>query len=133
MKGCESRTMFETKRFLQALGLSLLVAVFVSIILGIIQFQHYVLFIIIQLLAFYGSMGFFAVFFNSKTPFTASYLGALIIAVLNLLFSNFVFNIMVFVNPASVNSVLSFAVLTSLFVTGITLFFKNRNERFANV
>ena len=126
-------SMFETKKFLQALGLSLLIAIFVSIILGIIQFEYYALFLLIQMFAFYGTMGFFAVIFNPKTPFIASYLGALIIAVLNLLFSNFVFDIMVFINPASINNILSFAVMTALLVTAVTLFFKNRNERIANV
>ncbi|MCG7344230.1 hypothetical protein MHZ92_08800 [Sporosarcina sp. ACRSL] len=126
--------MFETKKFLQAVGLSLLISVVVSTILGLVQFEHQMVFLIIQMLSFYGTMGFFAVVFNPKTPFIASYLGALIIAMLNILFANFVFGIWMFVNPTSINNILSFAVLTALSVTSITLFIKNRSgERFADV
>lgn len=125
--------MFELKSFLQAVGLSLLISLIISIILGLIQFENYTLFLFIQMLSFYGTMGFFAVFFNPKTPFIASYLGAVIIALLNILFSNFVFGIWMFVNPASINNILSFAVITALCVTAITLFIRNRNGRFADV
>lgn len=125
--------MFELKSFLQAVGLSLLISLIISIILGLIQFENYTLFLFIQMLSFYGTMGFFAVFFNPKTPFIASYLGAVIIALLNILFSNFVFGIWMFVNPASINNILSFAVMTALCVTAITLFIRNRNGRFADV
>lgn len=125
--------MFELKKFLQAVGLSLLISLIISIFLGLIQFENYALFLMIQMLSFYGTMGFFAVLFNPKTPFTASYLGAVIIALLNILFSNFVFGIWMFVNPASINNILSFAVLTALTVTAITVFIRNRNGRFADV
>lgn len=125
--------MFDLKSFLQAVGLSLLISLIISIILGLIQFENYTLFLFIQMLSFYGTMGFFAVFFNPKTPFIASYLGAVIIALLNILFSNFVFGIWMFVNPTSINNILSFAVITALCVTAITLFIRNRNGRFADV
>lgn len=125
--------MFDVKKFMQAIGLSLLLSIIVSVILGLIQFDNSIAFLIIQMLAFYGSMGFFAVIFNPKTPFTASYIGALIIAMLNILFSNFVLGVWVFINPASINNMLSFAVLMALSVTAITLFIKNRSGRLADV
>ncbi|WP_252502255.1 hypothetical protein [Sporosarcina sp. Marseille-Q4943] len=125
--------MFETKKFLQAIGLSLLISVVLSFILGLIQFEHQSVFLLIQMLSFYGTMGFFAVVFNPKTPFTASYIGALIIAMLNILFANYVFGVWMFVNPSSINKILSFAVITALSVTAVTLLIKNRSERFADV
>ena len=125
--------MFDLKKFLQTVGLSLLISILISVAFGFFEFDNYAVYLTIQMLSFYGTVGFFAVVFNPRTPFTASYLGALIIAVLNILFANYVFGIWMFVNPAGINSSLSYAVITALSVTAITVFIKNKSERYADV
>jgi hypothetical protein len=128
IKKCRCKKVFNTIKFIQALGASVLVTIVVSFIIGFIPIESYGLFLFIQTLITYGSMGFFAAKWNPKTPYTAAYLGALIISVCSLLLSHYVFNIFVFTNPDGVASSLSLAVVVSLFVAFLSTFIPSKRE-----
>ena len=120
--------MFNTIKFLQALGASLLVTIIVSFIIGFIPINSINLFVFIQLLLTYGAMGYFAAKWNPQTPYTAAYLGALVIAVASFLLSHYVFNILVFTDPEGIARSLTFAVLTSLLAAYIYTVIRTRRE-----
>ena len=120
--------MFNTIKFLQALGASLLVTIVVSFIIGFIPMNGMNLFLLIQMVLTYGSMGYFASKMTPQTPYTAAYLGALIISVISLLLSHYVFNILVFTDPQGIARSLSLAVLTSLLVSYIFTVIRAKRE-----
>ena len=120
--------MFNPIKFIQALGASLLVTIVLSFIIGFIPMKSMNLFFLIQMVLTYGSMGFFASRWNPQTPYTAAYLGAVIISVMSLLLSHYVFNILVFTDPAGISRSFSLAVLTSLLVSYICTVIRTRRE-----
>lgn len=120
--------MFETKKFLQILGISILITVITSIAMGLGRIENYLLFLIIQWLITYGSLGVLSAIWMSKTPYFSAYLGAVVISLLNILFSYFVFNIMVFVDPNGIYRSLSWAVILALTASFITKFLVSRTK-----
>ncbi len=121
--------MFHTKKFLQIVGVSMINTFLISFLLGLINFDSYVVFLIIQLLVTYGTIGILSVLWLPQTPYIAAYLGATSIALLNILFSYYIFNIMVFADPAAINRSMSWAVITSILFAYITKLIKRKNER----
>jgi hypothetical protein len=121
--------MFQTKKFLQIVGISMINTFLISFVLGLINFDSYVVFLIIQLLVTYGTIGILSVLWLPQTPYTAAYLGATSIALLNILFSYYIFNIMVFADPSAINRSMSWAVITSILFVYITKLIKSKNER----
>jgi hypothetical protein len=121
--------MFQTKKFLQIVGISMINTFLISFVLGLINFDSYVVFLIIQLLVTYGTIGILSVLWLPQTPYTAAYLGATSIALLNILFSYYIFNIMVFADPSAINRSMSWAVITSVLFVYITKLIKSKNER----
>lgn len=121
--------MFQTKKFLQIIGISMINTFLISFVLGLINFDSYVMFLIIQLLVTYGTIGILSVLWLPQTPYTASFLGATSIALLNILFSYYIFNIMVFADPSAINRSMSWAVITSILFAYITKLVKSKNER----
>jgi hypothetical protein len=121
--------MFQTKKFLQIVGISMINTFLISFVLGLINFDSYVVFLIIQLLVTYGTIGILSVLWLPQTPYTAAYLGATSIALLNILFSYYIFNILVFADPSAINRSMSWAVITSILFVYITKLIKSKNER----
>jgi hypothetical protein len=121
--------MFQTKKFLQIVGISMINTFLISFVLGLINFDSYVVFVIIQLLVTYGTIGILSVLWLPQTPYTAAYLGATSIALLNILFSYYIFNIMVFADPSAINRSMSWAAITSILFVYITKLIKSKNER----
>lgn len=119
--------MFNTIKFFQALGASMLLTIVLSFLLGFIPMDSYGLFIVIQTVLTYGSTGFFTAKWNAETPYTAAFLGAIVIAFISFMVSHFVFNILVFANPEGIARSLSYAVIVSLlFAGGTDLIHKKR-------
>lgn len=121
--------MFQTKKFLQIVGISMINTFLISFVLGLINFDSYVVFVIIQLLVTYGTIGILSVLWLPQTPYTAAYLGATSIALLNILFSYYIFNIMVFADPSAINRSMSWAAITSILFVYITKLIKSKSER----
>ncbi len=91
--------MFDAKGFIQALGISILLTVIVSFIIGTIQVLAMEWTIIISFLVSYISIGIFGPMWNRKAPYFAAFLGGITLTVINFLFSIFVLRIPVFLNP----------------------------------
>lgn len=119
---------FDTMKFFQAVGVSILLTIVISFLLGFIPIESYGVFLFIQTILTYGSMGFFAAKWNTKTPFTAAYLGAVIIAIISFILSHFIFNILVFSNPEGIARSLSYAVIVSLLFAAATVFIRKKRE-----
>ncbi|RHW39910.1 hypothetical protein D1B33_03420 [Lysinibacillus yapensis] len=104
-----------------------MLTIVISFLLSFIPMESYGLFLLIQTILTYGSVGLFAAKWNPETPYTAAYLGAIMIAFISFLLSHFVFNILVFADPEGIARSLSYAVIVSLlFACGTDLFRKKR-------
>ncbi|QCR31542.1 hypothetical protein [Lysinibacillus sp. SGAir0095] len=120
--------MFNAIKFFQAIGASFLVTVIVSFLLGFFQIGHFGFFLFLQTIITYGSMGFFASKWNSETPYTAAYLGAVIMSFISILLSHFVFHIYIFTDPNGIARSMSIAVLVSLLVAYICTLIRTKRE-----
>ncbi|MFX3673027.1 MAG: hypothetical protein ACE3JQ_01085 [Paenisporosarcina sp.] len=118
--------MFNMKKFLQVIGVSIIINVIFSIVMGLSNMENYLLFVFVQMVVTYGSLGVFSVMWVPKTPYISAYLGAVIISLLNILFAYYVFNIMVFVDPEGINRSMSWAVILALITAFITNFVMNK-------
>ena len=70
--------MFNLKNFLQAVGASILLTIVVSFLLGFINLGSYGVFLFVQTILTYGSIGYFSAKWNRETPYTAAYFGAIL-------------------------------------------------------
>ncbi len=120
--------MFNLKNFLQAVGASILFTITVSFLLGFINLGNFWVYFSIQTIITYGSMGYFAAKWNRETPYSAAYFGAIIIALISFIISNYVFNIAVLLDSEAIGSSLSYAVIISLLFAAITVPILNRRE-----
>ena len=120
--------MFNLKNFLQAVGASILLTIFISFLLGFIDLGSFGVFMFVQTIITYGSIGYFAAKWNRETPYTAAYFGAIAIALISFVISNYVFNIAVLVDSEAIGSSLSYAVIVSLIFAAITVPIQNRGE-----
>lgn len=118
--------MFNTKEFLHVMGFSIIINVIFSIVMGLSNVENYLLFVIVQMIVTYGSLGVLSVIWVPKTPYISAYLGAVIISLLNILFAYYVFNIMVFLDPEGINRSLSWAVIVALSTAFITKYVVNQ-------
>jgi len=120
--------MFNLKNFLQAVGASILLTIFISFILGFIDLGSYGMFLFVQSILTYGSVGYFSAKWNRETPYTAAYFGAIVIALISFIISNYVFNIAILLDSEGIGSNLSYAVIVSLIFAAITVPIQNRRE-----
>lgn len=120
--------MFNTKKFLQAVGISILITITVAFLLGFLPMVPYGIYMAILVIASYGSMGYFAARWNVDTPYTAAFLGAVLISIMNLLISDLVFNIAVFLDPDGIGRSLSLAVTVSLLFAAATMFIRSKEK-----
>ena len=82
----------------------------------------------VQTILTYGSIGYFAAKWNRETPYTAAYFGAIVIALISFIISNYVFNIAILLDSEGIGSNLSYAVIVSLIFAAITVPIQNRRE-----
>lgn len=120
--------MFNIIKFLQAVGASLLVTIGLSFIIGFIPMASFGLFLFMQTLLAYGSMGYFAAKWNPDTPYSAAYFGSFILCLINLLVSHYVFNIFVFTDPEGISRSMTLAVLISLLFAYIFTAIRTKRE-----
>ncbi len=120
--------LFNTMKFFQTIGASILLTIAISFLLGFIPIESYGLFLFIQTVLTYGSLGILAAIWNGETPYTAAYLGAIVIVFISFLVSHFVFNILVFADPEGVARSLSYAVIVSLLFAVATVFIRKKRE-----
>jgi len=120
--------LFHTIKFFQTIGVSILLTIVISFLLGFIPIESYGLFLFIQTILTYGSIGFFAAIWNPETPYTAAYLGAIVIVFISFLVSHFVFNILVFADPQGIGMNLSYAVIVSLLFAAATVVIRKKRE-----
>jgi len=120
--------MFNLKNFLQAVGASILLTIFISFLLGFIDLGRFGVFMFVQTILTYGSIGYFAAKWNRETPYTAAYFGAIVIALISFIISNYVFNIAILLDSEGIGSNLSYAVIVSLIFAAITVPIQNRRE-----
>ena len=120
--------MFNLKNFLQAVGASILLTIFFSFLLGFIDLGSFGVFMFVQTILTYGSIGYFAAKWNRETPYTAAYFGAIVITLISFIISNYVFNIAVLLDSEGIGSSLSYAVIVSLIFATITVPIQNRRE-----
>lgn len=120
--------MFQTKKFLQMLGIAIISTFFLSILMGLLNFDGYTIFITLQLLITYGTIGVLSVFWLPDTPYISAYLGAITMSLLNILFSYYIFNVLIFADPTGINSSMSWAVIVSMVFAFSTKFIISKQE-----
>ena len=98
----------------------------ISFLLGVLNVENYALFIGIQMLTTYGSMGYLGAKWNPGTPYFAAYLGALVLTLLNFCFAYFIMNIMVFLDPIGINRSISLAIVLTMSVSVLTVFISTK-------
>ena len=118
--------MFSMRKLMQAIGASILITVLVSFIIGFFNIPSFNGYIVFQMILTYGSLGYFSVKWNPKTPYTAAFLGATIVSILSTLTSYFLLNVLVWWDPAGIGRSMTWAVLLTLLVAIITVYMKQR-------
>lgn len=118
--------MFSMRKLMQAIGASILITVLFSFIIGFFNIPSFNGYIVFQMILTYGSLGYFSVKWNPKTPYTAAFLGATIISILSIFTSYFLLNVLVLWDPAGIGRSMTWAVLLTLLVAIITVYMKQR-------
>lgn len=118
--------MFSMRKLIQAIGASILITVLFSFIIGFFNIPSFNGYIVFQMILTYGSLGYFSVKWNPKTPYTAAFLGATIVSILSILTSYFLLNILVLWDPAGIGRSMTWAVLLTLLVAIITVYMQQR-------
>ncbi|MGM8214851.1 hypothetical protein ACLIA0_04665 [Bacillaceae bacterium W0354] len=121
--------MFNTKKFIEAVGISLLITIVFSFLIGFFEFQSVEGLIIINFLVSYVGIGILAPLLNRKTPYTAAFLGAIVVTLINLLFSVYVHKLPVFEFPELINNNLASSVLVTMITALVVVSILKRSER----
>ncbi|PLS15386.1 hypothetical protein CVD28_23990 [Bacillus sp. M6-12] len=95
--------MFNLTGFLKGIGIVLALFIFISFLLGLFNINQIALSLSILYVLCYVLNGVLAPIWNPETPYFASYLASISLTVINLLFAVFVFDVMVFADPAEIN------------------------------
>lgn len=114
--------MFSSRKLLQAVGVSLLITIVISFIVGFFPIPSFSGYVFFQMLITYGSLGYFSAKWNSKTPYTAAFLGGTIVSILSLFTAYFMFNVIILWDPEGVSRSISLAILFTMLVTVVTVF-----------
>jgi len=120
--------MFNLKNFLQAIGASILLTISISFLLGFFDLGSFGVFLFVQTILTYGSIGYFAAKWNRETPYTAAYFGAIVIVLISFVISNYIFNVAILVDSEAIGSSLSYAIIVSIIFAAITVLIQNRRE-----
>lgn len=113
--------MFNFSGFIKSLGIGLFVFIAVSFFMGIIGVDNIPFMFTVLYTLCYVLIGILAPLWNPETPYTASYLASITLAVLNFLFAYFILDILVFAEPTSINAGLVRNSLVSLIVTFVVV------------
>lgn len=111
--------MFSLKGLLRTIGVSLLSTIFVSFILGFLNINNVVLSIGLIFIVSYITVGITAPIWNPLTPYFASYIGSLILTILNFIVAIYTLDTFVFFNPEGINNSIVISSMTSLLTTFI--------------
>lgn len=118
--------MFRLGKLVQAIGVSILITVLFSFIIGFFNIPSFTGYIFFQMMLTYGSLGYFAVKWNPDTPYTAAFLGATIVSILSIFTAYFLLNILVLWDPAGISRSMTWAILLTMLVAVITVYVKQR-------
>ncbi|MRG87383.1 hypothetical protein [Salinibacillus xinjiangensis] len=121
--------MFQLMGFIQAIGVSVLITICFSFMVGFLSLASVEWSVLISFLVSYISIGIFAPLWNRKTPYFATFLGSITIVVINFIFSTIILRIPVLVDPLQVNQNLTASVAVSLSTALLVIPILKRNER----
>lgn len=120
--------MFNFAGFIKALGVGIFAFIAISFIMGLTGMERIPFSLTVLYTICYVLIGVLAPMWNPETPYTASYLASITLTVLNLLFAYFILDILVFAEPASINSGLARNSLVTLAATYVFLKISERKQ-----
>lgn len=123
--------MFNFYGFLKSLGIVMFIFITFSFLFGLTGINNIPITLTILYTISYVLNGFLAPIWNPDTPYTASYLSSITLTLLNLLFAYFILDILVFTEPASINSGMVRNSLVSLIATFIAIKILNKKQELA--
>ncbi|GAA0465641.1 hypothetical protein [Alkalibacillus silvisoli] len=123
--------MFSLRAFIQAIGVSLIITIVISFLMGFFSLFAFEWMIIISFLVSYISIGILASLWNMKTPYFAAFLGCITLTVINFIFSNFVLSIPILLNPALIQENFIYSTFVSMLTAIIVIPIIKRREQVA--
>lgn len=120
--------MFNLKKFIEALGISVIVTIIAGFIIGFFEFPSVEGVIYINFIITYVTVGILMPLFNRKVPYTAAFLGAISMTLINIIFSINVLQLPIFVYPEIVNENLLASTIATMLTAVIVVSILNRRE-----
>lgn len=121
--------MFSFRGFIQTIGVSLIIVLVYSFIIGFFNLFPVEWVVFSTFIVSYGSVGVLAPLWNRQTPYFAAFLSAVVLTVLNLLFSVLVLRIPVLFEPNIVNENLLSSVVFAMIIAFFSMKINQRIER----
>ncbi|UOQ83626.1 hypothetical protein [Gracilibacillus salinarum] len=106
--------MFSFRGFIQTIGVSLLIIIAYTFIIGFFNVLSVEWVIFTTFIVSYGSVGILAPLWNKQTPYSAAFLSAIVMSVINIMFSMIVLQIPVLIEPNTINENLFSSTVFSL-------------------
>ncbi|WP_156289396.1 hypothetical protein [Oceanobacillus salinisoli] len=106
--------MFHFRGLIQAIGVSLVFIIFYNFIIGVFNLLPVEWVVLSTFFVSYGSVGILAPLWNKQAPYTAAFFAAVVLSVINLMFSMIVLRIPVLFEPNTVNENLLSSTVFSL-------------------
>lgn|SRR5690554_3354733 len=120
--------MFNLKKFIEALGISVIITIIAGFIIGFFEFPTVEGVIYINFIITYVTVGILMPLFNRKVPYTAAFLGAISMTLINIIFSINVLQLPIFVYPEIVNENLLASTIATMITAVIVVAILNRRE-----
>ena len=120
--------MFNLKKFIEALGISVIITIIAGFIIGFFEFPSVEGVIYINFIITYVTVGILMPLFNRKVPYTAAFLGAISMTLINIIFSINVLQLPIFVYPEIVNENLLASTIATMITAVIVVSILNRRE-----
>ncbi len=120
--------MFNLKKFIEALGISVIITIIAGFIIGFFEFPTVEGVIYINFIITYVTVGILMPLFNRKVPYTAAFLGAISMTLINIIFSINVLQLPIFVYPEIVNENLLASTIATMITAVIVVSILNRRE-----
>jgi len=120
--------MFNLKKFIEALGISVIITIIAGFIIGFFEFPTVEGVIYINFIITYVTVGILMPLFNRKVPYTAAFLGAISMTLINIIFSINVLQLPIFVYPEIVNENLLASTIATMLTAVIVVSILNRRE-----
>lgn len=121
--------MFNFRGFVKTIGVALIITIVFSFLVGLFNLLSVEWLIFSTFLVSYGSIGILAPLWNKHAPYFATYLSAIVLSVMNILFSIIVLRIPVYFAPDVINENLLSGALLSLFIAYLFIQINNRIGR----